>query len=86
MPYIKQERRKQLEGGAEMLGKMCKNGGELNFVLTVIAKSFLYKKDNPKYEDRAMVVGNLECMIHEFKRRVLDSYEDQKRRENGDVY
>ena len=59
--------------------------GELNFAFTEIIKKYL--------EDRGLcyttindVAGALECCKAEFYRRVVMPYEDEKIKQNGDVY
>ena len=80
MPYIKQERRKALNNYGTM-----ETSGELNFALTKTIDSYLrYKKLS--YQTCNDIVGALENCKHEFQRRIQDPYEDQKIKENGDVY
>ena len=85
MPYIKQLRRFQLDTMAiEDLESEIKSPGELNYVITrLIDDSYSRRGDSQSVND---VVGALEGAKLEFYRRVAAPYEDQKARENGDVY
>ena len=80
MPYITQEARARIDGGA------CpKNAGELNYLFTVIADWYC-KENGDRYQQHNDVVGALECCKLERYRRRTAFYEDQKIAENGDVY
>lgn len=100
MPYIKQARRAEINpgvfGGLDFQGNeitddwfidrsAIKTAGELNFAFSLLAKSYL---DNTEYSYAKMndVVGALEGAKLEFYRRVAAPYEDEKIKENGDVY
>lgn len=80
MPYIVEARRTELDKGARP-----KNPGELNYVITRECCEFLddYGTD---YAGINSVVGVLACAQQEFYRRVATPYEEQKRKDNGDVY
>jgi hypothetical protein len=58
--------------------------GELNYVIT---KTILaYIGDNPSYQRINDVIGALEGAKLEFYRRFAAPYEDEKIKQNGDVY
>ena len=88
MPYIKKERR----------GKDPENVGELNYKITKEIMKYLsllnFRKaiESKKlivqnnYADYNEVIGVLECVKQELYRRLITSYEDKKKEENGDVY
>lgn len=78
MPYIKQFRRQLADLDPQ-------NSGELNYRLTEICKDYLDNK-GLNYNTINDIVGALECCKHEFIRRVVNPYEDEKIEENGDVY
>lgn len=80
MPYIKQERRKEL---TELPAP--KTPGELNYLLTVICRNYISAR-LLSYQTINDVMGALEGAKLEFYRRVAAPYEDIKIRENGDVY
>jgi hypothetical protein len=79
MPYIKQDRRKRMElyGCPETLG-------ELNYCITKLCQEFIGHERS--YNALNSIIGVLECSKQEFYRRVAAPYEDEKRKENGDVY
>ena len=80
MPYIKPEDRQKLIGGVNPA-----TAGELNFCLTMIITDYLRDK-NLSYQTINDIVGALEGAKAEFQRRVVSNYEDQKIKENGDLY
>ena len=85
MPYIPQQRREDLfpEFGAAI----PRTPGELNFVLADTIKFYLERKDGrPSYANYNEVIGVLEALKLEIYRRLVAPYEDQKIRENGDVF
>lgn len=80
MPYIKQEQRNRLATD----GAFPNMSGELNYRIT--KEIFDYFKDHPNYQGINDIVGALESAKMEFYRRIVAHYEDQKIKENGDVY
>ncbi len=80
MPYIKQDKR-MLVGYSEL----PTNAGELNYVLTIMILSYM-KLMGDKYQTYNDVLGVLEAIKQELYRRKIAPYEDQKIRDNGDVY
>lgn len=88
MPYIKKERRLELDkdNQLEMIGLGCQSEGELNFVLTSICKGYLEKLGMKSYARYNQVMGVLECCKIELYRRVIVPYEKSKIYENGDCY
>jgi len=81
MPYIKQERRDAILAGAKP-----QDAGELNFAITILADNYLNDKSEIRYAHLNEVIGAIDCAKLELYRRVVAPYEDQKIRENGDVY
>lgn len=81
MPYIKQERRYEIDE----LGVPPDNAGELNYLFTTIGLRYLSHK-GIKYQHLNDIVGALEGAKLELYRRVAGPYEDTKIEENGDVY
>ena len=61
----------------------CKPG-TLNYIITKMALWYLGK--NPNYERYNAAIGALECAKQELYRRQIAPYEDDKCKENGDVY
>ena len=82
MPYIKDIDR-NLYGVT--LQNPASNSGALNYQLTLVILEFLRFR-GLKYETCNDIVGALDNCKDEFKRRVLNPYEDKKITENGDVY
>jgi len=89
MPYIEPDNRKSLENEIQTLAAaLRRNGyleaGELNYVITrliqVLTPSVL------RYAHIATVSGVLRNVYDEWYRRVVVPYEDERRRQNGDVY
>jgi hypothetical protein len=81
MPYIKSELRDELETNQFVPN----NGGELNYFITKVIWEY-YQAHGSKYSEINDVLGALEGAKLEFYRRVAVPYEDQKMKENGDVY
>ena len=87
MPYITQEERPQYDKVLKELTKLLKEkppesvDGHLNYVVTKIIKE-VYPL---RYYHINKAMGVLECIQHEFYRRVAAPYEDIKIKENGDV-
>jgi hypothetical protein len=89
MPYIKYERRKDLDIHLESLAQEILNNketlaGDLNYSISYLLNKFVQDKIN--YSLGNTIIGALECAKLEFYRRVLAQYEDKKIDENGDVY
>ena len=79
MPYVKQERRDALSLDTP------KNAGELNYMITTLLINYWAEKGH-SYQTINDIVGACDGACHEFQRRVVGKYEDQKIKENGDVY
>ncbi len=87
MPYITQEDRPQYDKVlAELIGLLKEKppesvDGHLNYVVTRVIKE-VYPL---RYYHVNKAMGVLECIQHEFYRRVAAPYEDTKIEQNGDV-
>jgi len=79
MPYITQGRRVSLDAGDSP-----ETVGELNYAITKLVLEYL--PASPSYSNYNSVVGVLESAKLEFYRRSVSAYEDNKVKENGDVY
>ncbi len=89
MPYIKQERRKELDKEIDKLIENAKAVGELNYIITKLLYGYICKYagvERLDYSACNAIIGVLECVKQEFYRRVMSSYESKKMLENGDVY
>lgn len=83
MPYIKAGVKAELEDLGN--NRFPENAGELNYVLTRIVQGY-FKANGERYQQINDVLGALEGCKLEFYRRVAAPYENEKIRENGDVY
>lgn len=83
VPYIPQNRRDILLKDL-MDSEGPQNAGELNFVFTVIIKKYL--RDGLSYQKINDILGALSGASQEFYRRVVEPYESEKIKTNGDVY
>lgn len=84
MPYIKRERRDEMATWSDDDG-LPRNPGELNYALTQVILDYI-RTAGLRYGTINDVLGALDGAGKEFYRRVAAPYEDQKRKENGDVY
>ena len=83
MPYITQSNRVDIDYRLGPLLEFISSPGDANYVITqVLRKAFDYSH----YSDFNAAIGILECCKLEMYRRAVAPYEDQKIRENGDVY
>lgn len=81
MPYIKKANRAWID--TEVAEPS--DAGELNYFITKACLKFL-KKTDERYSDYNTIVGVLESAKLEFYRRAVASYEDEKIKENGDLF
>ncbi len=80
MPYILQERRTALETGAPI-----SSSGELNYLITTFL--IRYWQNSPQnYAAINDVSGACTEALAEFRRRIVVDYENEKVKQNGDVY
>jgi hypothetical protein len=84
MPYIKPEARNKFEAQIDHLIEEIENPGELNYVITRLARAFA-QRDGTSYAKINETMGALECAKLELYRRIAEPYEDKKIKENGDV-
>lgn len=86
MPYIKQDRRNELDSAIENLADLVKRtdqrAGDLNYTITSLLKQVFGEM---RYADHNEAIGVLECIKLEFYRRRTAPYEDIKIVQNGDV-
>lgn len=87
MPYIKPEKRQELDPHVEKLVKELSyrgfDEGELNYVITCIFVAAF--RAARRYATINKLRGVLGCVWSEFYRRHAAPYEDEKIKENGDV-
>ena len=84
MPYIKIEDRKRLDTGITFLNVQIENEGELNYVISQLCAKYV-RKVGINYKNLNSAIGVMECVKLEFSRRMVNSYEDSKIKENGDI-
>jgi len=80
MPYIKADRRPELNQG-----ECPKNAGELNYILTKEIDRYR-REHGDSYAVFNDIMGAIEGAKLEFYRRKVVPYENIKITENGDVY
>ncbi len=86
MPYIKKDDRLRISNEVDAgIIPDLNTPGELNYFLTLVCLSYLDAK-GMSYTNASEVVSSLECAKLEFYRRKVAPYEDEKIKENGDVY
>lgn len=82
MPYVKQDRRLELDQVVEAMVKAnIKADGDLNYVLYTFAKRFI----PASYNNYKNYLGELNEAAMEIRRRLLSEYEEKKIRDNGDI-
>lgn len=85
MPYIKQHMRDLIDiHKKDGCFHVAEHSGELNYMITVILKDYLGEYLN--YDRINAAIGALECAKLELYRRIAAPYEDEKMKDNGDVY
>jgi hypothetical protein len=88
MPYIRYEDRSSYDRVVQLIVDTLEDlppeklDGHLNYVITRI----LVRLYEPSYFNYNRVQGLLECIQHEFYRRLIAAYEDKKMDQHGDVY
>ena len=88
-PYIKKDRRIELNPEIEILIDKAQRVGELNYIITRILDGYILKfagKEGIDYSAINAIMGVLECAKLEFYRRRAVEYESRKCKEQGDVY
>lgn len=94
MPYIKQEDRKNWENVISEISeiafcphelKLFFNKGNLSYLIIKLCLMYIELKEK-SYDSLVDVIGVLECTKAEFIRREVNPYEDEKIKENDDVF
>lgn len=85
-PYITESTRKAIKKyGDSVINKP----GELNYKITIIILEYLKRISHNRklsYADYNSIMGVLTGVSQEFYRRIVIPYEQEKLKENGDVY
>lgn len=85
MPYIKLDRRNQLDNPDRWPDPQT--SGELNYVISMLLLDYATRRlEGLSYQSINDGLGALEGAKLEFYRRVVVPYEERKRAENGDIY
>jgi len=84
MPYIKQENRKKFDDLIIPLADELETNGDLNYCIYQLCKLWLTYRE-VSYDSLSDCIKTLECAKLEFYRMILEPYEDQKIKENGNV-
>lgn len=82
MPYVKQEKRPELDKIVNAMDKayVCADG-DLNYILYAFCKRHV----KPGYNNYKNYIGELTEAAEEIRRTILAPYEDSKIKENGPV-
>ena len=85
MPYIKPERRPQLDAFIEAIEPALETmeDGDLNYLISSML--WIRFQRNKGYRMINAIVGVLECVKLEFYARMARPYEEEKIVENGDI-
>ena len=78
MPYIKDDKKDEAVRHIEPL-----DAGELTWTLYIICRDYFLREG--RFQQIADVRAALVSTGHELDRRYFDSYEDEKREENGEA-
>jgi len=87
MPYIHQSERTIIDEVVDGLVEEADSFGKLNYSITKLVLGYARRYyANHKYSGAVVVMGTLVCVGLEFYRRFVAPHEDEKIKENGDVY
>ncbi len=88
MPYIKQERRKELDGLIESLSKELKKTdsvGDYNYTITSLFHKMIIGRGGVRYKTINDINGILIGVQDELNENIFAPYEKKKAKENGSV-
>ncbi len=88
-PYIKQDRRKELDPYIDKLVEEAQRVGELNYIVTKVLYGYVCKfadKEGVSYSAYNAIIGVLECAKLEMYRMAVSKLENKKIKENGGIY
>jgi ribosomal protein L37AE/L43A len=88
MPYIKQEKRRQFEFAETLdgIGDVIESTGDFNYVISYLANYMTQRLEKKGYCQMSAIRGAISDAAEEYYRRVMVDYENEKCRDNGDVY
>lgn len=84
MPYITQDRRMVFNEYVENLSSLIETPGDLNYLCFLLSKA-LAKHLGNNYTAHNAVIGALDSCKEEYRRRILNPYEDKKIKIEGDI-
>jgi len=84
MPYINKEKRKGIEGTLELIASNLVEKGELTYCIYKLGLEY-FKNRTKNYQNISETISAMSDATNEFRRRILDPYEDEKIKENGDI-
>ena len=84
MPYIKQQRRLGIEQRLEEIAFGVAEKGELTYCIYKLGIEYL-KHHKKNYQNISDIIAAMNDSAAEFRRQILDNYEDRKKIENGDI-
>jgi len=87
MPYIPQDRRRQINNELTTIGDqfLPQNAGDLNYLVSRFIDNYLVE-NGIRYAHCNEMIGALECCKLELYRRMVGPYEDDVIDKNGDAY
>lgn len=85
MPYIKKEDQDRIEREDAYI-PLARNVGELNYLINMVAIEYLMNQPKIDYATLNNTFGAMELAAQEFRRRLIDPYEEKKINENGDIF
>ncbi len=84
MPYIKKQKRAEIDNALDHVILDGLDDGGLNYTITKLCHWFIMDK-GLRYFTLVRVMGCLICVMFELYRMVVGPYENKKRMENGPV-
>ncbi|MHA1302348.1 MAG: DUF6899 family protein [Candidatus Heimdallarchaeaceae archaeon] len=83
MPYIREDRKKAIKC-LELVIANVEVKGELTYCIYKLGLDYI-KKHGTNYQTISDAIGAMSDAEHELRRRVLDKYETEAIRRNGDI-
>ncbi len=86
MPYIDKHRKAELKPLLDQI--LLSSPGDITYAVSILMINYL-KRNSPHmltFTSLNSCIGAIERALDEFKRRILDPYEQEKIRDNGDIY
>lgn len=84
MPYIDKKSKSRLLPQLESI--FCDSEGELCYAVSVLMMEFCKHREPLNFSTLNSAIGAVRYAANHFEDRILKPYEQQKMRENGDIY